>query len=91
MSLTLHLTSPFRPLAEGKDRLTVSAETVGEALEAACEVYPALRPRLFDRSGALRSELRVYVNDDALRPPLGLETPVAEGDQVVLIAPLATG
>jgi molybdopterin converting factor small subunit len=91
MSITIHLTSPLRPLAEGRERLSVAAATVGEALEAATGLYPALRTRLFDRNGGLRGELRVYVNDDEVRPPAGLETPVAEGDQVVLIAPLAAG
>ena len=90
MPITLLLTSSLRPLAEGRSRLSVSAETVGEALEAAAAAYPALRPRIFDRSGALRGEMRVYVNDDELRA-LSLETLVAEGDQVVLVAPLAAG
>lgn len=91
MSITIRLTSPLRPLAEGKERLNVAGETVGEALEAAVGQCPGLGARVFDRAGALRSELRVYVNDEALRVHQGLETPVAEGDVVTLVAPLAAG
>ena len=91
MPITLRLTSPLRLLTEGEDRLSLSATTVGEALEAAIAAHPPLRSALFDRTGALRSELRVYLNDDDLRLHQGRETPVAEGDQLTIVAPLAAG
>ena len=91
MPITLRLTNPLRLLAEGKSSLTVAAMTVGEALEEAVGAYPALQSALFDRTGGLRSELRVYVNDVEVRPPEGLETPVAEGEEITLVAPLAAG
>ncbi len=91
MPIALRLTSPLRPLAEGKYTLCVPATTAGEALEAAVSAHPSLLPALFDRTGALRSELRVYLNNDDLRVHQGLETLVAEGDELTLIAPLAAG
>jgi molybdopterin converting factor small subunit len=91
MPITIRLTGPLRPFADGKASLAATAATVGEALGAAVTQHPGLQTRLFDRKGALRSEIRVYVNDDDLRLHQGLETPLAEGDQVTVIAPLAAG
>ena len=91
MPISLRLTSPLRLLAGGEDTLSLPADTVGEALEAAVAAHPALRPALFSATGAVRSEIRVYLNDDDVRQHQDLETPVAEGDQITLVAPLAAG
>ncbi len=91
MSITIRLTSPLYSLADGKHALTVTAVTVAEALEAAASQYPALRPALFDQRGGLRAEIRLYRNDESLRLAPGEETPLTEGDQLTLIAPLAAG
>ena len=85
MLITIRLTSPLRLLADGKGSLTVAGTTVGEVLEAATAVQPALRGRLFDRQGALRSEIRVYVNDDDLRLREGLATLLIAGVATYLL------
>jgi len=91
MPLTIRLAGALRSVAEGGDAVIVDAATVEEALQAVATRCPALRTQLFDRKGLVRSELRVYVNDDNIRLRQGLETPLAEGDQVVLIPPQPAG
>ncbi len=71
--------------------MSVSGATVGEALQAVAAAHPALRTGLFARQEILRSEVRVYVNDDDLRLREGLATPLTEGDAITLVAPQAAG
>lgn len=91
MPIIVRLTSPLRLLADGKETLSVCGATVGEALEAVAAAHPSLRPRLLDRQGALRSEMRVYVNEEDLRLRQGLATPLRDSDVITLVAPQAAG
>ncbi|HEY3396846.1 MAG TPA: MoaD/ThiS family protein [Armatimonadota bacterium] len=91
MSLTIHLSAPLRPFAEGQATVSAAGDTVGEALAALVAAYPDLGDQLFDPQGALLSEPALYLNDDPLRLQEGLGTLVEDGDQLTLIAPLAAG
>ena len=91
MPITLHLSAPLRPLAAGQATLTVEGKTVGAALTAAVVRFPGLGPALYDRAGALRSELRVYLGDSEVHALQGAATPVREGEVLTLVVPQAAG
>jgi molybdopterin converting factor small subunit len=63
---------------------------VQEALAQLMEAYPALHPVLWGDGGSLRPQVSVYVNDVHIRYLEGLETPLAEGDEVYVV-PLVMG
>jgi molybdopterin converting factor small subunit len=66
-----------------------TARTVLEALLAA---HDGLRGRLFDPgTGGLLSYLFVELNGRDIRSLQGLETPVAEGDALSVLIPVAGG
>ena len=52
--------------------------------------HPGIKDRLLD-GGDLRRFVNVYVNDEDVRFIGGLEAPVAEGDQVVVLPAVAGG
>lgn len=89
MAVKMVLASPLRRLAGGASSLDVTATTVGEALEAACQVHPDLRGRLL-ADGGLRQDLRIFVNKRDIRALDGATTALAEGDEVSLV-PLVAG
>ncbi|UIP01124.1 MoaD/ThiS family protein [Halobaculum sp. CBA1158] len=67
------------------------AETVGEALEALLEAYPALAVRVLDEDGDLREHINLLCNGRDVREAEGLDTPVADGDELALFPPVSGG
>lgn len=75
------------PVAE----VTVSGDTVGSALDALVGKYPQLKPALFEADGGLRQVIRIYTGETSIARQDGLATPVGEGEEIVLIPPIAGG
>lgn len=91
MSITVRIPTPLRQYTGGKGRIAVSAETVGEAFDGLVEKYPELRQHLFDDDGRLRNFVNAYLNEEDVRELEGTETPVSEGDTVVIVPSIAGG
>lgn len=66
-------------------------ETVAELLDNILERHQALRPHLFDASGALRRHFNIFVNGVHLRDLNGMETLLRADDKVILMASAAGG
>ncbi|MGK3956604.1 MoaD/ThiS family protein [Arthrobacter sp. R4] len=92
--IRLVLPSILQPLAGGQSILTAPAEgsmTVRKLLDSVAGDYPVLARRLRDETGALRRYVNVYVNGDEVRRLQGLETEVADGQEVLIIQSVAGG
>jgi len=89
-AVTIRLHGAFAEFAGGR-RASVEAETVGGALAALVERYPALRERLRDEHGALREHVAVFANEDEMGTREGERTPLREGDVVHIIPALSGG
>ncbi|QZX99765.1 ubiquitin-like small modifier protein 1 [Halobaculum rubrum] len=74
------------PEVEGAD-----AETVGEALDALLDAYPALAARVLDEGGDLRGHINLLRNGRDVRAAEGLDTPVDAGDELALFPPVSGG
>ncbi len=71
-----------------------SVQATGDSLSALIDDLEANHPGLKDRlieDGDLRRFVNVYVNDEDVRFLGGLEAPVADGDQVVVLPAVAGG
>jgi len=71
--------------------ILVPAASVAELLENLLAQYPALRPHLFDAQGSLRRHFNIFVNGANIRDLNGMDTPLADGDKVILMASAAGG
>ena len=80
----------LRPVVGGARELPSSGGTVAEVLDGLFAGHPALAERLRP-DGTLSSFVNVYVNGDDVRHRDGLETPVTDGDVVVLLPAMAGG
>ena len=71
-----------------------SVDATGDSLSALIDdleaSHPGLKERLIE-NGDLRRFVNVYVNDEDVRFLGGLEAPVADGDQVVVLPAVAGG
>lgn len=70
--------------------LCLPAGNVRELLAELARQYPQLHVRLCDERGEPRPHINVFVNDDHVRARAGLDTPLTEGD-VVMILPAVSG
>jgi sulfur-carrier protein len=88
---TVKLPTQLREAAGGQSAVTVTGATVGEVLGALFETHGELRDRLSDGDGGLRRFVNVYVDGEDIRFGDGLDTAVAEGQQVQILPAVAGG
>lgn len=90
--MKIHIPTPLRVYSNKQDTVSVSAATVGEALEALTHKHPDLRKHLYSDEGKLRSFVNVYLNDEDIRYlPEKNATRVSEGDALSIIPSIAGG
>ncbi len=87
---TLRVPTLLKYYLNGQTAVTVSGQTVAEALADLTRQYPAIQPHLFDSSGKVRRHINLFVNAENIRDLNGLETAVKEND-VIKVLPSVTG
>src|SRR5437588_8003496 len=91
MPVTIAIPTPLRQFAGGQSEIEVNASTAGEALDQLTSTHAELRRHLFNDQNALRNFVNVYVNDEDIRHVSGPETPVKDGDTILIVPSLAAG
>jgi MoaD family protein len=88
---TVKLPTQLREAAGGESAVSVDGSTVREVLDGLFERHGELRDRLSDGDGSLRRFVNVYVDGEDIRFGDGLQTPVAEGQDVQILPAVAGG
>ena len=91
MSVTIHVPGALREYCDGAARLTVSAGSVGAALDEIERRYPALHRNIRDETGRVRRHINVFVNTSNVRDREGLDTSLAPGDEVTILPAVSGG
>jgi len=91
MAVTIIIPTALRQFAGGSSELTVEARTIGEALDSLTSRHTELRKHLYSDPNALRSFVNIYLNDEDMRHAQRLETPVKDGDTVMIVPSIAGG
>jgi adenylyltransferase/sulfurtransferase len=81
----------LRQFASGQSEIQVDAQTAGEALNQLTATHAELRRHLFNDQNALRNFVNVYVNDEDIRHVSGPDTPVKDGDTILIVPSIAGG
>ena len=76
---------------DNQTEFEVNGSSVAELIENVLAKYTALKPHLFDSTGGLRRHFNIFVNGVHLRDLNGMETPLKDGDKVILMASAAGG
>jgi molybdopterin converting factor small subunit len=76
---------------DNQAEFAVSASSAGELIEKIIEQYPAVKFHLVDSEGNLRRHFNVFVNGTHVRDLNGMDTPLNDGDKVILMASAAGG
>jgi molybdopterin converting factor small subunit len=90
-AVTVHVPSALRRYCAGAADLPVSAATVRDALAELERSHPSLYPNICDETGALRRHLNVFVNSSHVRDRDGLDSALAPGDVVTILAAVSGG
>ncbi len=90
--MKIHIPTPLRQFAAKQATVSVTAATVGEALEELTVTHPELKKHLYSDEGKLRAFVNVYLNDEDIRYLSDKEnTPVKDGDSLSIIPSIAGG
>jgi MoaD family protein len=90
MAVTVKIPAQLRSLTGNEAETEVEGDSVGEALDALYDKYDGLRERITE-NGELRRFVNVYVGGEDIRFGEGLETPLAEGDEITILPAVAGG
>jgi molybdopterin synthase sulfur carrier subunit len=93
--MTIHFSIPGQLKSFVGGRIQVDAETTGgtvrDALEALFVAHPAIRDRICTEQGEIREHVNVFVGNTMARYADGLATPIAEGEEISIIAAISGG
>ena len=88
---TIKIPTPLRPYTDGQNEIAVQGKTVGKAMNNLTDLYPTLRPHLFNPQDELRPFVNLFLNGEDVRQLQNLETPLKENDKLLLIPSIAGG
>ena len=88
---TIKIPPVLRPSVGGEKELSADGANVGEVLRDLASAHPATEQQLFSAEGELNRYVNVYLNDEDVRVLDGLDTPVGDGDTLVILPAMAGG
>ena len=81
----------LRAFTERNAEVEVSGKTAGEAVNALANLYPDIKAHLFAENGQLRDFINLFVDGKNVNSLQGLDTPVADNSEVMIIPAIAGG
>jgi sulfur-carrier protein len=90
MPVEVRIPTILRTYTNGEKAVDGAGDSLSALIDDLEARHPGLKDRLIE-DGDLRRFVNVYVNDEDVRFIGGLEAPVAEGDQVVVLPAVAGG
>ncbi len=91
MAIEVRIPTILRTYTGGEKAVSGSGDTLAALLTDLDSRYTGLRGRLVTEDGSLHRFVNVYVNDEDVRFLGGLETKIADGDNVTVLPAVAGG
>jgi molybdopterin synthase sulfur carrier subunit len=88
---TLKIPTPLRHFTEGKKEVTIEGSCVGEAMQDLVTQYPSLKKHLYNDADELRPFVNLFLGEEDIRHLQGLNTPLMDGDELLIIPSIAGG
>ncbi len=90
MSITVKIPAQLRPSTEGKAEVLADGETIGAVLDDLYSKHTGLRDRITE-DGDLRRFVNVYKGGEDIRFMDGLDTQIADGEEITILPAVAGG
>jgi adenylyltransferase/sulfurtransferase len=81
----------LRSFTERNAEIEVNGNTAGEAINALANAYPDIKKHLFADNGQLRDFINLFVDGKNVNSLQGLDTPVADNGEVMIVPAIAGG
>ncbi len=91
MAVNVKIPSPLRALTLDRDTVPADGANLQELVDSLEDSFPGMRERLCEESGELRRFVNVYINGEDVRFLDGLQTAIAEGDEISIVPAVAGG
>ncbi|MBM3664517.1 MAG: MoaD/ThiS family protein [Actinobacteria bacterium] len=88
---TVKIPPVLRQAVGGERAVDISGATVGEVLTNLCDQHPAVGSQILTPGGELHKYVNVYVNDEDARLLEWTDTPVGDGDTLMILPAMAGG
>ena len=88
--VTIRIPTPLRAFTRGAGEVSVSADTVGEALEVLGLEHEGILERILDPDGQVRGFVNIYLGEKNIRSLEGLGSPL-NGPATISIVPAVAG
>jgi len=89
--IRIELPGPLQDLADGQASVEVEGDSIEAALEHLGTRYPLLLNRILTRGGQLRPHVNLFLGGRDIRHGAGLKTPLADGDELLVVPSVAGG
>jgi sulfur-carrier protein len=91
MSVTVRLPGALRDATGGNTKLQANGGTLADVIADIERRHPGFRGRVIDESGRLRSYVNIYIGEEDARATGGMDAPVPDGSEVMVIPAMAGG
>jgi molybdopterin synthase sulfur carrier subunit len=88
---TVFIPIPLRKFTGGSGEVTVGGANVDELIEHLEGEYPGIRDKLCTKDGTVKPFVNMYLNNEDIRFLQNLQTPVRDGDELLIVPALAGG
>ncbi len=90
MAIEVRIPTILRPYTGGERAVDGAGDTVAELIDQLEVDHPGIKERLIEGE-EVRRFVNIYVNDEDIRFTGGLDTPIADGNTVVILPAVAGG
>jgi len=84
-AVTLRLPSTLSAYSGGKSQIVLHANTVEQLITALQHLHPRVWERLCTEEGHVREHVKLFVNNEMITGPNGLQTPLKPGQEIIVI------
>jgi len=89
--IRIELPGVLQELADNQGIVEVEGNTVQQALDNLGHRHPMVLTRILTRGGQLRPHVNLFLSGRDIRRGEGLEMPVADGDELLVVPSVAGG
>ena len=89
-AVTIRIPTPLRAFTGGAGEVSVTASTVGQALDALGRQHDGILERVLDGEGGVRGFVNIFVGEKNIKSMEGLDSPL-DASSVISIVPAVAG
>lgn len=90
MSVTVSLPTILRPYVNDQRRVQIEGATLGSLIDNLDAAYPGIKNRIVE-DGGIRRYVNVYINSEDVRFLNGVDSQLADGDEIDILPAVAGG